>query len=137
MKKLIAVLLLVMAITIMAHIANAKTAVVPFSVPSTETSAVCIVADTAPDIAGRWTRGELTTLSGQCTTEPGQTEVAVANVTPGSTWYFAGFMQDAGGERSAFSNEVSVAVLAAPIQVVPLPPMEINGQTFTIEVTIK
>lgn len=137
MKKLVAALLLAMAVTVLAHVANAKTAIITLSEPVPVGERVCVFADTDADIAGRWTAGTLTTLTGQCSTEAGQTDISIENIVPGQTWYFSGVSEDALSNRSPFLPEVMVEVPVSPIQVQNLPPIEINGRTFTIQVVVE
>lgn len=137
LKMLLAVAAGFLAAVLVSELAYGRTAVVTVDPAPAEGERVCVVAATAPDIAGRWASGELTTLHGQCTTETGQTVVNVGNIAAGQVWYFSGFAEDVMSNRSSFFPEVVVDVPVASAEVVPLPLIEVSGKTFSIQVVVE
>lgn len=110
-----------------------------FEPGSDSTSEVCIMVSEAPDIAQRWIDGTLTTLSGQCTTEDGQTSVIVSNLIPGQTWYFVGLYRDKENHAvlGEWSNELALNIPVKVLTVVPLPTVATDGKTLILELKLQ
>lgn len=138
MKKLI-VLIVCAAVIVIAAAAGAETIEATFSPGSDDASEVCIMVADAPDIAQRWNDGTLTNLSGQCTTEAGQTSVTIANITPGKSWYFVGLFRDKTnhGIIGEWSNEMVLNVPLKVITVSPLPMVPGSDKKLLLELTLQ
>lgn len=116
------------------------TAVVTFNTPSTEEYNICVLADDEQNIAQRYADRTFTTLTGQCTTAPGQSSVEIGNIVPGIRWYFAAVKQDVATSAliGGFSNEAYLSVPLELLIVVPLPGIDFDpSPELNVSISIK
>ena len=133
MKKLF--LLASFFILLASTVAMAKTAHITFDTPPNDTWKTWVIYGTEPFIVQGLEAGTYTAFGK--VSEPGASSVDAEGFVAGTTYYFTAIREDADGEKSEYATAVSYTVPEnTPIDYDQLPPIEIDGHTFTIQISV-